>query len=309
VPAKLTLYPGEGVSRYYLLREQGEHSVGRDPACEVVLEDARVSARHARLRFSGGSWVLADLASKNGTFVNAVRVTEGALHDEDWVSFGGLLSRFEAVSEEDVEALASERTRRLQTFSEARRILERNREPRELLKSLLNSVLDLAGAERGFLLLFGSEGEVRAEVVGGFGDSGSPKASFNGSLGAIEQTLKTGKPVVTANAKADAYLGKRRSVLELGIEALACVPLRGDGGVIGLIYVDGRRRGGTFTDLDLEILEALADHAAVAAGSLRLDRQIRELVGLASAEPGAGALFLEEFEGRIREVARRCASS
>ena len=283
--------------------------MGREPGCEVLLEDVRVSARHARLRFSGEDWVLSDLGSKNGTFVNAFRVTEASLGDEDWVSFGGLLARFEMVSEQEVELLRSERGRRLQTFSEARRILERNREPRELLRSLLGSVLDLTGAERGFLLLFGTDGEVRAEVLGGFREAESLNESFNGSIGAVEETLRTGLPVVTSNAKADAFLGRRPSVLELGIEALACVPLRAEDVVTGLIYVDGRRKGGSFTDLDLEILEALADHAALTAGSLRLDRQIRELIGVPSQEPAEGALFLEEFERRVGEVARRLNSS
>src|SRR5206468_12867576 len=95
VPGKLTLYPSEGVSRHFVLGEDGEHTVGRDPECEVVLEDPRVSTRHALLRSSRGDWRLRDLESKNGTFVNAIRVTEAALADADWVSLGGLLSRFE----------------------------------------------------------------------------------------------------------------------------------------------------------------------------------------------------------------------
>jgi transcriptional regulator with GAF, ATPase, and Fis domain len=289
-----------------VLREDGDHSVGRDPKCDIVLEDPRVSTRHALLRSARGDWRLLDLQSKNGTFVNAIRVTEAALADADWVSLGGLLSRFELVSSEQVEALRTERTQRLQTFSEARRILGERREPDVLLRTLLSSVLDLTGAERGLLLLFALHGEVRAEVVAGFGSAAPLAASFDGSFGAIEKVLRTGRPVVTASAVADAYLGKRRSVLELGIEALACVPLRADGRSIGLLYVDGRKRGGAFTDLDLEILEALAEHATLVAGTLNLDRQIRALVGAPAGsvrEPGPG--FLEDFERRVGEIAGR----
>jgi len=306
VTGKLTLYPSEGVSRHFVLREDGEHVVGRDPKCDIVLEDPRVSTRHALLRSTRGDWRLRDLQSKNGTFVNAIRVTEAALADADWVSMGGLLSRFELVSPEQVEALRSERTRRLQTFSEARRILGEKREPDVLLRTLLGSVLDLTGAERGLLVLFGPGGEVRAEVVAGFGASAPLEGSFDGSFGAIEKVMQTGRPVVTASAVGDAFLGKRRSVLEMGIEALACVPLRADGRSIGLLYVDGSKRGGAFTDLDLEILEALAEHAALVAGTLNLDRQIRELVGapVGSARE-SGPSFLEEFERRVGEIARR----
>ena len=52
--------------------------LGRSPECEVVLESAGagvVSAVHAELRHGGGGWRLADLASRNGTFLNGRRLT------------------------------------------------------------------------------------------------------------------------------------------------------------------------------------------------------------------------------------------
>jgi transcriptional regulator with GAF, ATPase, and Fis domain len=301
VPAKLTLFPSEEASRHFVLREEAGYSLGRDPASDIVLDDPRVSANHALLRFSDPEWLLVDRQSKNGTFVSAIRVTEAPLRDEDWLSFGGLLARFELISEAEVEKLRSERTRRLQTFSEARRILDSKREPQVLLTALMGSVLELTSAERGFLLLFAPEGGVRAEVVSGFSGVPALDERFSGSFGAIERVLRSGRSVVTSNATADAYLGGRRSVVEMGIETLACVPLRSEGKVVGLIYVDGRKRGGVFTDLDLEILEALADHAAVVAGSLSLDRQIRQLVGATASEP-AGAAFLDDFERRMAQI-------
>lgn len=305
MPAKLTLYPSEGASRHFVLREEEEHSIGRDPGNTVVLEDPRVSANHALLRSSGEEWLLFDQKSKNGTFVGAVRVTEASLGDEDWISFGGLLTRFELVSDAEVEGLRAERARRFQTFTEARRILDSNLEPRTLLTRLVGSVLELTGAERGLLLLFGSDGRLRAEVVSGSAAAGLAAGRFDGSFGAIERSIRKGLSVVSSNATADAYLGGRRSIVELGIETLACVPLRAEGKTIGLIYVDGRKRGGTFTDLDLEILEALAEHAAVVVGSLRLDLEIRELVGAAAPVTAPGRPgFLEEFESRLAGIAR-----
>ncbi len=281
--------------------------MGRDPANDVLLDDPRVSADHALLQHSDAGWLLRDRQSKNGTFANGVRVAEAPLRDEDWLSFGGLLARFEIVSEADVEKLQSERTRRLQTFSEARRILDSQREPQALLTKLIGSVLELTNAERGFLLLFGSEGGIRAEVVSGFSGASAFDERFSGSFGAIERVLREGRSVVTSNATSDAYFGGRRSVIEMGIQTLACVPLRADEKVIGLIYVDGHKRGGVFTDLDLEILEALADHAAVVAGSLSLDRQIRKLIGAAASEPAGGG-FLDDFERRVAQITAASAA-
>ena len=309
MPGKLTLFPSEGASRSLVLREETGCALGRDPFNDEVLDDPRISGRHARLSFERGEWLLRDEKSKNGTFVNAVRVTEAALATGDWISFGGLLTRFEVITEAEVEGLRSERARRLQTFTEARRILDSKMEPGALLARLLASVVELTGAERGLLVLFGPDGRLQAEVVSGFASGGSPEEHFHGSFGAIEKSLSTGRSVVTSNAKKDAYLGRRPSVIEMGIETLACVPLPGVEAPSGLIYVDGRKRGGAFTDLDLEILEALADHASVAVATLQLDRQIREIIGAPGPDVAAGGrAFLAELERRVGTIARAPAA-
>jgi hypothetical protein len=54
-----------------------EHLIGRDPKCTLVIDEAYVSARHAMLRWTGGQWELRDLGSRNGTFVDGVRLIPG----------------------------------------------------------------------------------------------------------------------------------------------------------------------------------------------------------------------------------------
>jgi hypothetical protein len=309
VPAKLTLFPTRAASRHHVLEEGEECVVGRDPGSDMAVDDPRVSARHARLSWTGSAWQLVDLASKNGTFLDGARVGQAPLVEESWLSFGGLLARFERVSLADVELLRAERAERLATVADARHALGPSLDPRELLRRLIGSVLSLTGAERGFVLLFRSDGELYAEVASGFPGGEPFDERFTGSFGAIERALKTVSSVVSSNATADAFLGKRRSVVEMGIETLACVPLRSGGLVIGLIYVDGRRKGGVFTDLDLEILEALAGHAALVVGGLRLERQIRELVGASAAGSASdGGRFLEDLERRAGQIARASVS-
>jgi 2,3-diphosphopglycerate-independent phosphoglycerate mutase len=63
--------------------------IGRDPDCDVPLEDASTSRRHAKLyRDAGGQFWLADLKSKNGTFVNGKEIREGILNDGDQIQIG-----------------------------------------------------------------------------------------------------------------------------------------------------------------------------------------------------------------------------
>jgi hypothetical protein len=63
--------------------------LGRDAACDVVLADARVSRRHARISPRAGFLILADLGSTNGTFVRAERIEEVALGVGDVIVMGG----------------------------------------------------------------------------------------------------------------------------------------------------------------------------------------------------------------------------
>jgi FHA domain len=70
--------------------------VGRDGGCDVVLDDPRVSRRHAALERAGVGVVVHDLGSRGGTWVNDQRVTAPRpLHDGDVVAFAGVSLRFQ----------------------------------------------------------------------------------------------------------------------------------------------------------------------------------------------------------------------
>ena len=64
-------------------------AIGRDPENELVLDDRRVSRRHAEIRLRLGRYTLYDLQSTNGTYVNGRRVAEIVLSDGDRVQIGG----------------------------------------------------------------------------------------------------------------------------------------------------------------------------------------------------------------------------
>lgn len=66
----------------------GELIVGRSSRCDVVLADVTVSRRHARLLRRDGSWVLQDLSSTNGSYLNGQRVGRCELRPGDQLGFG-----------------------------------------------------------------------------------------------------------------------------------------------------------------------------------------------------------------------------
>ena len=63
-------------------------TIGRSRDCDVTLDDANVSRRHAEVRREGGTWVVADLGSTNGVKVNGHRVSQQPLQPGDEITLG-----------------------------------------------------------------------------------------------------------------------------------------------------------------------------------------------------------------------------
>jgi two-component system cell cycle response regulator len=74
--------------------------VGRHTDCEILIDHKSVSRRHARIRWDGErGWIVDDLESVNGTYVNDVRVPCAALHDADFIKIGSAIFKFLASSD------------------------------------------------------------------------------------------------------------------------------------------------------------------------------------------------------------------
>jgi pSer/pThr/pTyr-binding forkhead associated (FHA) protein len=314
MPARLTIHFPRGPAREVILPEGRETIVGRGPECGVRVDDDRVSRRHAALASGSSGWRIADLGSKNGTQVDGVPVDPAktaSLGERSWISFGGLIARFEAV-EGTVEALQQERTRRMTTVLEAQRELDPGVGLKELLARVVASMLSLANAERGFLLLAGEGGALEVAARSGISWDDLRSAEFGGSVGAVERVLADGRPVVSSDAARDAELGGRASVVAGGIRALLCVPVQVLDRRIGVMYADSRKPGAAFTELDLEILEALAAQAGLAIEAARLNGELRglaERIAHGSAEDPDGTVFSVTWRGLVAAHERSGAPS
>lgn len=295
MPAKLTLHPPHRPARYIVIGDGESLILGRDPKCGLVIEDGRISKQHARLEWDDGGWILRDIASKNGTSVDGVPTSYQRLAGGEWLSFGGLMGRFERLTEEEKRALQGQRLARLTTGIALRRRLSADLDPFDLLLRFLESAIGVTGADRGFVLIADEEGRLHAEVAAGFSRGQLRDEGFAGSVGAVQRALEARASVVVSDAQRDPFLGARPSVVEMGLGVVACVPLRQDDRILGVIYVDSPRGRAAFTELDIEILEALAEHTAIVIAGLQLERRISEL----AARPRTGAGPIDELQQRI----------
>ncbi len=84
-------------------RGQGETNIGRDPGCELMLDNLGVSRRHAQLREIGGRFVVEDLNSTNGVFVNGQQIASAAeVNSGDEIKIGKFSLTFEQAQEDAV---------------------------------------------------------------------------------------------------------------------------------------------------------------------------------------------------------------
>ena len=81
-------------------RGQGEMTIGRDPSCELMLDNLGVSRRHAQLREVGDRYVIEDLNSTNGIFVDSRRVTTVQVNPGDEIKIGKFVLTIQHAHEE-----------------------------------------------------------------------------------------------------------------------------------------------------------------------------------------------------------------
>ncbi len=94
VPALRLEVQERGADPFYRAFSQPEVTLGRDPACELRLDDEAISARHAKLSFHQGQWWVEDLHSTNGTSLNTVKLTTATvLADGDELRCGKVVLR------------------------------------------------------------------------------------------------------------------------------------------------------------------------------------------------------------------------
>jgi predicted component of type VI protein secretion system len=106
--AKIFFVGLDGTEKSYRLQTHRPFTVGRDPGNDIILRDPKVSRHHAEIVFERGFFVLHDLASANGTYVNGKRVRVAPLTHGAKLRLGNSYGRFseELPTETDADAAA-----------------------------------------------------------------------------------------------------------------------------------------------------------------------------------------------------------
>ncbi|MDX9831801.1 MAG: SpoIIE family protein phosphatase [Anaerolineae bacterium] len=141
-----------------------------------------------------------------------------------------------------------------------------------VLNRVMDQVVELMRAERGFVMLLEDDGAPVFRVARGMDHQTIEDPEFQISRGVVERVAREGEPLLTSNAQTDDRLSLRVSVQALGLRSILCVPLKVQDRITGVIYVDNRLQAGLFTPDDLELLSSIAHSAAIAIENARLYR-------------------------------------
>ncbi len=165
----------------------------------------------------------------------------------------------------------------------------------QVLEQVLDAVMQITRAERGFLLLVeGSADAARHPLVGDLrvhlgrrrGASLEPEDMTGLSNSVVRRAVETGETVATGNAAADPALGQAQSVILMDLRTIVCIPLRsprtdeleGAPRAVGAIYVDNQETSAPFSADSLKTVEALARHAALAIENALLFERERKRI-------------------------------
>jgi signal transduction histidine kinase len=173
-------------------------------------------------------------------------------------SLNDLMGRIEA------ERKQRQQEARFKALYNVSRILGSSLELQTVLDQVMDAIIQLTGAERGFLMLRDDDGGITVKAARNLDQQTLGSSEFKYSRTITNQVLDGGKPVLTTNAAEDPRFSSQVSIIGQALRSIMATPLRARGNVIGVVYVENKAVTGLFAQDDLDALDAFAGQAAVA---------------------------------------------
>jgi len=279
MPIRFTAYPPDRPALVRVFDEGDQtYRLGRATDCEVCIEHPSVSRFHAELSERDSKWSLHDTGSKNGLRINGRAALHIDFTESAWFAVGDVYCWMEFIDVAAAQAFRAQAERRRQGSRELSLRIAAQLDVGELITQTLDVVLELSGLERGFVLIAPPGEPLRVRVCRGLAAGDLSKASFSGSAAAVDQAVDRYEAVVCCDTNDSPWLGLRPSVRLGGIRAVVCLPLQISDGARGAIYADSRKPGPPVTELDMELIRSVAQHASDAITASRLQHEVQQLM-------------------------------
>jgi len=158
----------------------------------------------------------------------------------------------------------------LQALAGIGQVVNSTLEVDEVLQIVMDTIVRLTEAERGFLMLRDEQGEMVYRIARNWEQESINKNEFAISRSIVQRVIDGGEAILTTNAREDPRFGGQESIIAFNLRSILCVPLMVKNDIIGVIYTDNRIRSGIFSESERDLLIAFANQAAVSIENARL---------------------------------------
>ena len=146
----------------------------------------------------------------------------------------------------------------------------------EVLQKVMDTIIKITGAERGFLMIKDEDGELTTRVARNWEKESLDTEELSVSKTIINRVISGGQALLTTNAQDDPRFMGQDSITNYNLRSILCVPLIIKNQLIGVIYADNRIRSGLFTKKQLGLLSDFANQAAVAIDNASLFNSVKK---------------------------------
>ncbi|WP_428262446.1 sigma 54-interacting transcriptional regulator [Haliangium sp.] len=266
--------PGQGPTVYHLYKKIT--SLGSAPDNDVVLPDPLLGEAFAHIHFDGQTYTIATLSRRSELIVNGKKRKKHKLTHDDKLVAGSVEIRFSLIDEqppqedEAAETVADiDAYRKLYDFSA--KLMDKH-DLGELLEALMDAVIEITNADKGFLILTDGD-HIAVEIARNLKRENIADAVSQLSDSIIAKVIKTRRPVILSDAMHDDEFSGSKSVMKLKLTSVICVPLLDHGKLIGLIYVGNDSVVDLFQQETMQVLTMFAAQASlIIANALLLDQ-------------------------------------
>jgi adenylate cyclase len=213
------------------------------------------------------------LSKLTGQMRNSLQVVSASLPPDTLERLSSLESMLFQASKQ-ANAVEQERSKLL-ALANTTQAVNSSLELDEVLQLVMDTIVHLIEAERGFLMLRDTQGEMVMRIARNWEKESINPNEFAISRTIIQRVIDSGEPVLTTNAQEDPRFGGQDSIVAYNLRSILCVPLKAKTELIGVIYADNRIRSGIFKEAERDLLTIFANQAAIAIENARLFASVR----------------------------------
>ncbi len=165
---------------------------------------------------------------------------------------------------------------RFQDLLHASRSVTGTLDPNELLIRVVDAMIRIASADRGFLMLMHDDGKLQFEIARSKDETTLPPGEFQISWGIAEEAAHRRETVWVPDAVGSSLFQDRKSVRALSLRTVVALPILNGGRVLGVLYIDSHSITHEVTTEDIALLEGFASQVAIALDNARRHEALRD---------------------------------